>query len=100
MEKNRNIAAEIVHFQSELHDIESDIKKTQRSLKRVKRSMFCPPGEGMRLDAPFAGKEVLEGQLGDLKIRKAECEERLRELCEEENNNDKETKACSCNCDS
>lgn len=85
MEENRNIAAEIVHIQSELHDIESDIKKTKRSLKKVKKSMYCPASSDLHLDGPFAAREVLQGQLGDLKMRKAECELRLARLEKEMN---------------
>lgn len=80
MENKRNIAAEIVCIQSELHDIESDIKKTQRSLKKVKKSIYCPASSGLHLDGPFDAREVLQGQLSDLKMRKAECELRLARL--------------------
>lgn len=82
MEKIDNIDAEIVKAQSVLFDVEHDLKLLSRKKKRTKRTMYIT-GEGERLGDPYVAIGIIEDQLAELKMRKAEAEERLESLLNE-----------------
>ena len=79
-------------LKAQLAEAKWNITLTKKLLKKAEAGQIrVSPGAGLTITAPYGQADILKGQLLDLEIQKGEIEQRLKEIMEVIDNDEKKT---------
>ena len=79
-------------LKAQLAEAKWNITLTKKLLKKAEAGQIhVSPGAGLTITAPYGQADILKGQLRDLEIQKGDIEQRLKEIMEVIDNDEKKT---------
>lgn len=79
-------------LKAQLSEAKRNIRLTKRLLKKAEAGQIrVSPGAGLTVTASYGQVDILKGQLLDLEIQKGDIEQRLKEIMEVIDNDEKKT---------
>ena len=79
-------------LKAQLSEAKRNITLTKRLLKKAEAGQIrVSPGAGVTVTASYGQVDILKGQLRDLEIQKGDIEQRLKEIMEVIDNDEKKT---------
>lgn len=79
-------------LKAQLSEAKWNITLTKRLLKKAEAGQIrVSPGAGLTVTASYGQVDILKGQLRDLEIQKGDIEQRLKEIMEVIDNDEKKT---------